>query len=554
MMRSGPPAIFFHPDAIEGDGKDLVGRRAAGQSFLRGFLAHMPGDTVRAVTEKPEDAGSFDKVARGLGETRPIAVRSLRGGQDFTEFGTVFFPAPGYLQAAWRREAFGARRCSLVGVTHTVSTRRVIENLHYLMLEPVAPWDAIICTSRAVQSVVQRQFELEAEYIRVRFGARQVPQPRLPVIPLGVHTDDFVQTNDDRARMRARFGAPNEAVVILTVGRHTSVEKANPAPLLIVLERIAQSLDRPLHLWMAGWANRDDETRLHEAAAARLAPSVRVQLIDGREAETRRHIWAGADIFTLPVDNIQETFGLVPVEAMAAGLPVVMPDWNGFRDTILHGETGFLIPTRMPGPGHEAGLRLARRFADGTDDYLRHLSLIQQQTQIDLPAYEKALRALIEDPDLRQRMGQAGRRHAGETFDWRAIIPRYSALADELAEQRAAAADPALLRSPIEVDPFDLYRHYPSQIADGDLIVEMAQTVSEADLDALDAVNGRALYRRRVLPNARMAQIAARLEALGPVTIATLAHDVNLPIDVTLAAVLFLAKYDMVILTQKRTN
>ena len=36
-------------------------------------------------------------------------------------------------------------------------------------------------------------------------------------------------------------------------------------------------------------------------------------------------------------DNIQETFGLTPVEAMAAGLPCVMSDWDGYRDTVRDG-------------------------------------------------------------------------------------------------------------------------------------------------------------------------------------------------------------------------
>ncbi|MEN8896479.1 MAG: hypothetical protein ABF248_10380 [Yoonia sp.] len=48
MTQITPPAIFFHSDAVEGEGKDLVGRRSAGQSFLKGYLAHAGGDHVAA--------------------------------------------------------------------------------------------------------------------------------------------------------------------------------------------------------------------------------------------------------------------------------------------------------------------------------------------------------------------------------------------------------------------------------------------------------------------------------------------------------------------------
>ncbi|MFT6535531.1 MAG: hypothetical protein ACJAQU_000427, partial [Loktanella salsilacus] len=68
----GGPAIFFHADAVEGEGKELVGRRSAGQSFLRGFLQHVPGDRVHALTQDAQAGKAFEKVARELGEERTL--------------------------------------------------------------------------------------------------------------------------------------------------------------------------------------------------------------------------------------------------------------------------------------------------------------------------------------------------------------------------------------------------------------------------------------------------------------------------------------------------
>uniref|UniRef100_UPI0040476740 glycosyltransferase family 4 protein n=1 Tax=Yoonia sp. TaxID=2212373 RepID=UPI0040476740 len=549
MHSTSQPAIFFHPDAVESEGKDLVGRRASGQSFLKGFLAHVPGDVVNAVTEGPGAAKTFEALVRQMGETREVKVQTLRGQKGFTDAGAIFFPGPGYMGAAWRRQRFDPAACSLIGITHTVSTRRVIEGMHTLLAEPVEPWDAIICTSRAVQSVVRRQMALEGEYYRTRFGATRVPVPQLPLIPLGIHAADFVRTDKGRAEMRERFGAPDDVTVVMTMGRLTSVEKANPAPLFIALERAAKATAKPVHLWMVGWTNRDAEMALHIEGAAALCPSVMTRIIDGREVDVRRDIWSGADIFTLPVDNIQETFGLVPVEAMAAGLPVVMPDWNGFRDTVVHGRTGYLIPTAMPAAG--AGPLIAQRYADGTDDYLRYLSIVQQQTMIDISAYAQAFVALIEDPDKRRELGDAGRAHVAARFDWSAVIPQYLDLADTLARVRkdAVPSTPRMSKpaiNPIEVDPFTLYQDYPAQHPRANSIATHRRALDAGGLAALDRLNGRALYGRRIVPDAVILQIAALVAGAGALSIAEIATQTGQGVGVVTAALLFLAKFDYV--------
>ncbi len=151
-MPGTAPAIFFHSDAVETEGKDLVGRRSAGESFLRGWLAHAPGDEVRVVAQSDGSIKALKRHIEALGVDRPLKAW-VTARDDFTEAGTVFCPVPGFMGATWLRQAYGAERCSLVGITHTVSTRRVIEGLHNLLAEPVEAWDAIICTSprRAVR-------------------------------------------------------------------------------------------------------------------------------------------------------------------------------------------------------------------------------------------------------------------------------------------------------------------------------------------------------------------------------------------------------------------
>ena len=90
---------------------------------------------------------------------------------------------------------------------------------------------------------------------------------------------------------------------------------------------------------------------------------MRLHLVDGRDPVVRKQAWSAADFFTSLSDNIQETFGLTPVEAMAAGLPIVITDWNGYRDTLEDGIQGIAIPTVSPPSG--SGEDIAAKYRSG---------------------------------------------------------------------------------------------------------------------------------------------------------------------------------------------
>jgi starch synthase len=136
----------------------------------------------------------------------------------------------------------------------------------------------------------------------------------------------------------------------------------------------------------------------------------------------REKIWFAADIFTSLSDNIQETFGLTPIEAMAAGLPTVVSDWNGYRETVTHGVDGFTIRTYMPPAGLGEGLALSH--AMGISNYDEYIGLQSQFTSIDISDCAQAFEKLASDENLRKRMGEAGRERVRTTFDWKVIIPQ----------------------------------------------------------------------------------------------------------------------------------
>ena len=325
---------------------------------------------------------------------------------------------------------------------------------------------------------------------------------------------DFAHQPAQRAAWRERLGIPHDAIVALYVGRHSVRVKMNPALMAMALERAAQRTTRPIYWLNSGWVEpASAETSFHEQTRA-LCPSVTYLNIDGRQPDVRFSIWSAADFFLSFSDNIQETFGLTPIEAMAAGLPSVVSDWNGYKDTVRHGLDGFRIPTLAPRPGY--GGDLAYWFANSWINYENYVGAAAQYTAVDLGAAEDAIVALVEDADLRRTMGAAAAARAREVFDWQAIIPRYQALwAEQDARRRSAVPDALPRLNPYRPDPYTLFAGYPSRhLQHADIVSPrpgMDWPAARARLDGPLAV-----YSRFNRPNAQeLERVLGRL-AVGP--------------------------------------
>ena len=469
-------------DTYSTDGETLMGRQSANEGFLSAWFRHTNFAEYWCMARFRGEAEVFarlgHRVRESSGAEKPVC-RWIRQAQIHRSrmVGTVYLPGPQVADMAWVRRRDPSARASdfsLVGITHTSCELGIQDGLADMLTAPVYEWDAQICPSQSVQTMVKRLLDDEASWLREHLGATRIERPQLPVIPLGIDSSRFQIGETERVHLRSqwrqRWQVAHDEICVLYVGRLDFRTKANLFPTLDALELAAQRLKARsgprLVLALSGWFASEWDEQVLRDAITEACPSVRVVIEDGRSGEARRAVWQAADIFTSLVDNVQETFGLTPIEAMAAGLPVVVSDYDGYRESVRQGIDGFRIPTLQPPAG--TGTDLIDLHSDQAIGYREYVGRASALIGIDISAAAHAFVSLAHDPSLRSVMGAAGSRRARENYEWQVLVPRIQQLFVELETIRREASERHSRTSvtpanPRRRDPFYSFSHYPSE-------------------------------------------------------------------------------------------
>lgn len=226
--------------------------------------------------------------------------------------------------------------------------------------------------------------------------ARRVAGDRMPPVvevPPGVDCDRLVPLDPvQRAEARRRLGLPVDAPVVASVSR--LVHRKGMDVLVEAAARLAPSF--PDLVVAIGGTGRE-EAQLAALIAESGAP---VRLLGRLGEEDKAALLGASDVFAMLCRNRwlgleQEGFGIVFLEAAAAGVPQVAGDSGGAGEAVEDGVTGVVV--RRPGDPGDVAL---------------------------------ALRGLLADGALRRRMGAAARHRAAASFDYERLAPR---LAESLA-------------------------------------------------------------------------------------------------------------------------
>lgn len=413
----------------------INGRTMANAGFMTALLQRDAFAEYHFFVAQP-DSLAMQLAALPLAAVQRGAVHtfhrtSLPHALRHNPYGVFHFsdPVSEYTALCQARNAWAPEIFPVTAVNHTISYTHYNSAFLQHMWQGLSPRDAIGCNSSAARHVLHCYFRhLQHSY------ASQACQhsPLLRVIPMGVDSTalrtDAAFTARQRASMRARLQATDKSVLYLLFGRIALADKMDPTPLMLALRRAQHSHPhQDMRLVMSGYTRPDDTAADYLNAVAKLL-GIPFTLLPNPSDDDKQALFAAADVFVSPSDNVQETFGLSLLEAGAARLPTVASDWDGYRDIIVHGHTGLLTPTLAPAATPDLDLLSAVLF-----DNQHHL-LRSQQSAVCVPELAQALSLLAEDATLRTTMGLQAHAHVLAHFTWGAVVNQWLALWQELRD------------------------------------------------------------------------------------------------------------------------
>lgn len=462
-MFSKDCAIFFDEDAYSINSKKLMGRNSAGASFLKGYFTNGNPENFWVYAKQRSQAQGFADILSQNSSRKNAKYIAWTNFAELKDAGNLFFPGPNFNRLAWQRRLVKENAWSICGITHTTSSITAMDAIGDYYLAPVKNWDALICTSNAVKDNVQFILESKKKYLREEVGLNKFIGPKLPVIPLGINTKEFEFSQNDRLRARKKLNIEKNCIVIVYVGRLSFHAKANPIAMYSAIEKAASANpSKSIKILECGWFSNDWIKNAFSEIEQTILNEVELIRVDGRDQANVKLVWQSADIFCSFSDNIQETFGISPIEAMASSLPVVVSDWNGYKESVRDGIDGFKIPTLMPEGG--LGNDLAISYAMDINNYDHYVGKISAFISVDVDRAADKFDQLINSEDLRHKLGSNARKRAVERYDWKTIIPQYESLWVELGEEREKSFTQSQPKAswPERSDPFFSFAHYAS--------------------------------------------------------------------------------------------
>ncbi len=482
-MHEFPSALLLPGDAFDIDKRQVMGRRVAGRAMAEGLAAHLhAGEKLTMVCFSIEEAQQLGAILQPhLKNGSELALTTSLAPESLTNWGCLHLPDPGLGHWSLLRSSSPPNAFSITGVIHTICSSHVLNSLEQLLIAPLYPWDALVCTSSSGKKSVEAAMESKLEQLTRRFGV-QLPKPQgpeLPIIPLAIDASPydwqpkFSSRQEQRNAARKQLGLDENAFIVLFLGRLSFHSKAHPEVLYQILEELHldkseenKTSKNPIILLECGHIFNSEIAEAYKNLNIRYS-NLEVYRLGGLQPATqheKEQALAAADIFCSLADNLQETFGLSILEAMASELPVIASDWNGYRDLVNNKVTGYLIPTANTLAEYKDIDDLERNYRLGFIDYDKMIGLRSLSVIVNQELLKSKIRILKESTELRSRMGAAGKQSVKDKFNWEVVTSQYRKLWLELQKRRQGCPKIETLKPAKPVASYgEVFNHYSNE-------------------------------------------------------------------------------------------
>ncbi len=323
---------------------------------------------------------------------------------------------------------------------HSISYQEYMGKYLEMFHGGVTSYDTIFCSSHCGKKVLENCFNRIAE----NFKIPRIDIP-LEVVPLGIDEEAITL---DKILLRQEYGISTDEVIGLCFGRFSDYDKMDLFPLLNVFGRLVRQ-GLPWRLVLAGGVNSQDYLEMVKLWARAQKVDNHITIITDPGENEKNALYNMSDFFISVSDNIQETFGLCLLEAMSAGLPLLVSDFNGYQELVPDG-TGFRIPTIWH---EEKELAVLHPVMDELTSH----RLSAQSLCVDVSKMEEMLKKLFEDSNLRSQMGHQARNNFVNRYSHRTIIKQLEVHWTRLKnnfKQTGGGNDPLCM------EIFDTFSHY----------------------------------------------------------------------------------------------
>jgi len=246
----------------------------------------------------------------------------------------------------------------------------------------------------------------------------------IEVLPVGCDTDAFIPRDKNDLKVstvRESLGVSPDQIMIMTVGGDATSKGAQEVmQALALIDTKAPDWKYVCKVWPQPRTEQQNIIDMKLATDLGIEKNV-IYTTNVTSRNFMPYLLSACDIYAAP--SRLEGFGMIQVEAGACGKPVIGIKAMGMLDTIVDGETGFLaevsteIRLRETILNDESGHNIGRKVV------FKEPRIVDYRASVhDIAKY---LMELMTNPELRKKMGEAGRQRVVEKFDYRVVAKRF---------------------------------------------------------------------------------------------------------------------------------